>query len=76
MNIHIDSHEDTHRAGASMHLLDLVKSWGVWKAGGRKLEKLGKLGWAADGPQMMLRYSKGGFVPGAIDLFLTQSSLI
>lgn len=70
MNIHIDSHEDIHRARTSLNLLDLMKSWGVWKAGNIKLEKVGMLGWAADRPQMMpqLRY----LVTPRGDFFLGQ----
>jgi hypothetical protein len=55
-----------------MNLLDLVKSWGVWKAGDKKLEKLGKPGWAADGPQM--RLLPRCLVIQREDLFLGQRS--
>lgn len=70
MNTHIDSHEDTHRARTSINLLDLVKSWGVWKAGEYTTGKSREAGMGSrevpnDASAKISCYSKGGFLPGA-----------
>lgn len=52
MNTHTDSHEDTYNKD-QREFTRSHEVLGVWKAEDIKLEKLGKLDWEADRPQMM-----------------------